>query len=94
MDTVRTAFLQPIAVSIAGATEVSGLGRTAIFEAIREGDLPAKKYGRRTIILVDALGDFLRSLPDREINAASGGLDGSGDHFISASSVPKNKANK
>ena len=40
------------------------LGRTTIFGAIREGQLKAKKYGRRTIVLDEDWRQFLATLPD------------------------------
>ncbi len=51
------------AYSVAGAVDVSGLGRTFIFEQIRAGRLRARKAGRRTIILAADLRAFLAALP-------------------------------
>ena len=42
---------------------MAGLGRTKIYEAISKGQLKARKCGKRTIILVDELRQFLESLP-------------------------------
>jgi hypothetical protein len=39
------------------------LNRTAIFKAISDGKLLARKLGRRTIILDEDYRAFLRSLP-------------------------------
>ncbi len=58
--------------TITEVVELTGLGRTAIYEAIhdkREGAdqdkrLRAKKWGRRTIVLAEDLEKFLKSLPD------------------------------
>lgn len=49
------------------AAQVAGSGRTKIFHAIKSGDLKARKFGRRTVILADDLRTFLASLPEREI---------------------------
>lgn len=38
--------------------------RSEIYEALRRGDLKAKKRGRRTVILRDDLAQYLASLPD------------------------------
>lgn len=46
--------------SIPGKT---GIGRTSIIKAIREGQLNARKMGRRTIITDDDLRKWLNSLP-------------------------------
>ena len=53
----------PLAYTIAEACEVSGVGRTTIYKAIKSGKLIARKFGRRTIILADDLAAWLRSLP-------------------------------
>jgi excisionase family DNA binding protein len=42
--------------------EVSGLGRTMIFEMIRAGELKAYKAGRRTLIFDADLREFLSRL--------------------------------
>jgi excisionase family DNA binding protein len=41
----------------------TGLGRDGVYEAIREGKLLARKYGRRTLILQSDLDRFLATLP-------------------------------
>lgn len=50
-------------LSIKETCAVSGLGKTTIYEAISAGQLEARKCGKRTIILPDALRRFLTSLP-------------------------------
>jgi hypothetical protein len=48
------------------ADEVQGLGgpgRTVVFEEIKAGRLKARKCGRRTLILVDDLREYLEALP-------------------------------
>lgn len=52
-----------VAHSIDGACEAADVGRTSIYEAIRSGDLIARKLGRRTVILDDDLRAWLASLP-------------------------------
>lgn len=52
-----------ISYSVGEYAEVSGLGRSFLYEAIRNGDLEARKAGRRTLILRDEGERFLRSLP-------------------------------
>ena len=51
-----------LSFSIEGVQKATGLGRTKLYEAINTGLLPAKKYGRRTIILKNDLEDFLKGL--------------------------------
>ena len=42
---------------------LTGLGRDTIYTAIRDGDLVARKLGRRTLITDDDLRQFLGGLP-------------------------------
>ncbi|MBY0382771.1 MAG: DNA-binding protein [Xanthobacteraceae bacterium] len=43
--------------------EEGTLNRTAIFKAISDGKLVARKLGRRTIVLDDDYKTFLKNLP-------------------------------
>jgi excisionase family DNA binding protein len=40
-----------------------GVGRDTLYKVIRSGRLPARKIGRRTLILAADLERFLSSLP-------------------------------
>jgi hypothetical protein len=53
----------PIAHTIENAVRVSTICRTGIFAAIANGELPAKKSGRRTLILDADLRAWLARLP-------------------------------
>jgi excisionase family DNA binding protein len=52
-----------LAYSIAEACARSGIGRTAIYDMIKAGQLNARKRGRRTLILADDLRRCLEALP-------------------------------
>jgi hypothetical protein len=52
--------------SIAGAADAADAGRNMIYDAINNGQLKAKKMGRRTIILDEDLREWLATLPDFE----------------------------
>lgn len=54
---------QPLAVTLPVAVRLSGCSRSALYRAISAGHLEARKAGRRTLILTDALEDFLTRLP-------------------------------
>lgn len=56
--------IQPLAVSIAGAAELSSLSESTLDTAIRAGTLSVRRHGNRTVILVSALEQFLNSLPE------------------------------
>ncbi len=51
-----------LSFSIEEVCKVTGFGRTKLYEAINEGLLPARKYGKRTIILRQELETFLDGL--------------------------------
>ena len=53
-----------LAFHIADAVGAGAGSRSEIYEALRRGDLKAKKRGRRTIILREDLAAYLSSLPD------------------------------
>ena len=52
-----------LAYSIEEFASASGLGRTRLYDAIAAGQLRARKFGKRTVILVDDGRAFLMNLP-------------------------------
>jgi excisionase family DNA binding protein len=52
-----------IAIRPKQAARLAGICRSNLFRAIRDGDLPARKYGRCTLILVQDLWAWLERLP-------------------------------
>ena len=57
-----------LSFTIDEACKAIGIGRTKLYEAINSGSLPAKKYGKRTIILKQDIENFLSSLSDYQSN--------------------------
>ncbi len=55
--------MKKIAVYIPEATELSGIGRTSLYELFKSGALKPRKAGTRTLVLVDELEAYVRSLP-------------------------------
>lgn len=53
----------PIAVTIPDAVNATGLSRSAIYEALKRGDLTARKAGRRTLISFADLEAYMANLP-------------------------------
>jgi len=52
---------QPISYSINSAIQATGLSRAGIYIAIKDGRLPFKKYGKRTMIMADDLKAFVEA---------------------------------
>ena len=63
--------IEKMAFSVDEAAMRAGLGRDRIYGAIRDGNLVAKKFGRRTLITVDALRRFLDGLPPLQLPPAA-----------------------
>ena len=62
-----------LAYTIAEAVAVSRISRTAIYRAISDGLLPARKRGSRTLILASDLEALLAALPVVKPRAKVGG---------------------
>ncbi len=54
----------PLAISIADAVRMAGIGRTSLYAAIASGKLKTRKYGRRTLVETQALRNFIEALPE------------------------------
>jgi excisionase family DNA binding protein len=50
-------------ITVEQAAAVLGLGRTAAYEAARRGEFPTRKLGRRTVVPVPALLEWLGVRP-------------------------------
>lgn len=59
-----------ISLTIQDVSKTTGIGRTKVFELIRDGKLPARKIGTRTLILAEDLKAFLDKLPSASNRAA------------------------
>jgi len=60
-----------IAIRPKEAAQITGICRSNLFRAIRAGELPARKYGRCTLILVHDLWTWLERLPEMADRRAS-----------------------
>ncbi|MCA3263386.1 MAG: helix-turn-helix domain-containing protein [Telmatospirillum sp.] len=58
--------MEPIALTIPDAVKASGASRTAIYVALRRGELSARKHGKRTLIEAEALKAWLARMPAYE----------------------------
>ena len=56
-----------LAYTITQAAEAAATGKTALYEALGSGELPAHKRGRRTLILAADLRSWLQKLPALEL---------------------------
>ncbi len=51
-----------IAMTVQTAVQLSGISRSVLYEALKKGDLKAKKSGRRTLIMRVDLENYILSL--------------------------------
>lgn len=58
--------MQKLYCTITEAINLSGLSRTSIYDALKRGDLTARKAGRRTLIAFEELENYLSQLPQYE----------------------------
>jgi excisionase family DNA binding protein len=54
----------PVALRIPEVCAISRIGRSKVYEAIRSGDLAAKKNGKSTLVLYSDLIEWLKRLPN------------------------------
>ncbi|MEP2236273.1 MAG: helix-turn-helix domain-containing protein [Alteripontixanthobacter sp.] len=59
--------MTPLTVTIPDAVQATGISRSALYEAMRRGDLAARKSGRRTLIAVADLEAYLATLPAYQV---------------------------
>lgn len=59
----------PIAVTIPDAVKASGMSRSSLYEALKRGDLSARKAGRRTLINFADLQSYIANLPEYQAGA-------------------------
>ncbi|MFZ0116554.1 MAG: hypothetical protein WAL15_19535 [Xanthobacteraceae bacterium] len=65
-STTGNTMTNEVAFSPDEAAHRAGVGRTLIFSEIKNGRLEARKAGARTIITIEALHNWLGSLPIRQ----------------------------
>jgi excisionase family DNA binding protein len=54
--------IQNLALSIEEAQRISGIGKTKLYSLLKSGAIPAKKLGKKTLILRSDLCNFLMTL--------------------------------
>ncbi len=59
--------MNKLAMSVEQAAEQANCSRAYLYNAIKLGNLRAKKMGRKTISLGEDLTAYLRGLPERDI---------------------------
>ena len=58
---------QRLGYSVSEFAVATGIGRSKLYEAILDGQLTARKFGRRTIILREDAEAWLKSLPHTRV---------------------------
>ena len=72
------------AYSVDEVAERAGVGRDAVYDAIREKRLVARKWGKRTVITQTAFRAFLESLPELTLDPPPVGTTTKSDRSRSA----------
>jgi excisionase family DNA binding protein len=63
--------MNKISFSIPETVRITSLGRSTIYQAVKSGQLKARKFGKRTVILECDLSAFLKALPPLEVGKAA-----------------------
>ena len=69
---MHNAAVEKLALTVTEAAFAAGIGRSRLYEAISGGQLTARKFGARTVILRSDLDSFLDALPAMKGEAAAG----------------------
>ncbi len=60
---MTTQQIKPSYLPIPGAVAYTGSSRTSLYEALKLGKIKARKCGRRTLVSVASLDEYLNGLP-------------------------------
>lgn len=61
--------VRKIAFSVGQLASAIGISRTRIYEAIASGELPARKWGRRTFIMASDIDRWIDTFKKLDLNA-------------------------
>jgi excisionase family DNA binding protein len=61
----------PIAVGVVQAANIAGVGRSFLYEEIRQGRLRVRKAGRRTLVVLADLNQWIAALPTSSTDRAA-----------------------
>jgi excisionase family DNA binding protein len=64
---MSNAVEQPKAFSVSEVARLIGRSELATRRAIERGQIPARKWGHRVVVLAEELDEFLRQLPIRNV---------------------------
>ena len=62
---------RPALISIPEARRQLGIGRSRVYELLRDGELLAVKLGARTLVVSDSVAAFIARLPPARFQASS-----------------------
>jgi hypothetical protein len=61
--TMDSQTIEPLCMSVADACRYVGIGKTELYERLKDGTLIKKKLGKRTLILTASLRKMIDELP-------------------------------
>lgn len=69
---IRLAQVPPLYLCLADAVKYSGISKSGLYLLLGQGRLRAKKHGTRLLVELEALRQFLVSLPDANFRPPRG----------------------
>ncbi|MGB3347890.1 MAG: helix-turn-helix domain-containing protein [Brucella anthropi] len=60
---MNTSQAEAVAYNVTDAASQAGVGRSTLYKAISAGELPARKLGKRTLVLRSDLENWSKTLP-------------------------------
>ncbi len=54
---------EPLALSVDYLAKATGLHRSTVYQAVARGDIPARRFGKRVLILAPDAAAWLAALP-------------------------------
>jgi len=67
MSQIKVTSMQPVLIGINEAREYIGVGNTFLYDLLAKREIKAVKAGKRTLIVVESLNQWIASLPEAKL---------------------------